>query len=147
MALSALTNSVVRFPLVAATLAVRLLVAVLLSAVQAPAAQRTASAYALLVAMARSGSMVKSLLKGRWGIDLLAVTAIASTVAVGEYVASLIIVLMLAGGERWKRSHTGAQPGNSSPCLSASRRQPTGSCRAFRRKTSRQGMSAPGMFS
>lgn len=99
MALSALTSSVVRFPLVAATLAVGLLVAVLLSAVQAPAAQWTASAYALLVAMARSGSMVKSLLKGRWGIDLLAVTAIASTVAVGEYVASLIIVLMLAGGE------------------------------------------------
>ncbi|QDG67749.1 heavy metal translocating P-type ATPase [Pseudarthrobacter sp. NIBRBAC000502772] len=99
MALSALTSSVVRFPLVAATLAVGLLVAVLLSAVQSPAAQWTASAYALLVAMARSGSMVKSLLKGRWGIDLLAVTAIASTVAVGEYVASLIIVLMLAGGE------------------------------------------------
>ena len=87
------------FPLVAATVAAGLIVAVLLASGQASAAQWTASAYALLVAAVRSGSMVKSLLRGRWGIDLLAVTAIASTVAVGEYIASLIIVLMLAGGE------------------------------------------------
>ena len=42
--------------------------------------------------------MAKEILRGHWGIDLLAVTAIISTVAVGEYIASLIIVLMLAGG-------------------------------------------------
>ncbi|MCO4250151.1 SDR family NAD(P)-dependent oxidoreductase [Pseudarthrobacter sp. MDT3-9] len=64
-----------------------------------PAARWTASAYAIVVAIIRSGSMVKALRSGRWGIDLLAVTAIAATVAVGEYVAALIIVLMLAGGE------------------------------------------------
>ncbi len=99
MSLAALRNSLVRFPLVAATVAAGLIVAVLLAIGQESAAQWTASAYALLVAAIRSGSMAKSLLRGRWGIDLLAVTAIASTVAVGEYVASLIIVLMLAGGE------------------------------------------------
>lgn len=99
MTLAALRSSVVRFPLVAATVAAGMIVAVLLATGQASAAQWTASAYALLVALFRSGYMVKSLLRGRWGIDLLAVTAIATTVAVGEYVAALIIVLMLAGGE------------------------------------------------
>ncbi|HJV98322.1 MAG TPA: heavy metal translocating P-type ATPase [Arthrobacter sp.] len=99
MTLAALRNSVVRFPLVAATLAVGLTVAVLLAVGQGQAAQWSASVYALLVAAFRSVSMVKSLLRGRWGIDLLAVTAIATTVAVGEYVAALIIVLMLSGGE------------------------------------------------
>jgi heavy metal translocating P-type ATPase len=99
MARSALTRLIVRFPLVAATLAAGLVVAVLLSAGQGSAARWAASAYAILAAAFRSVAMVRSLLRGRWGIDLLAVTAIASTVAVGEYVASLIIVLMLAGGE------------------------------------------------
>ncbi|MCP8999380.1 heavy metal translocating P-type ATPase [Pseudarthrobacter sp. RMG13] len=99
MTLAAVRTTVVRFPLVAATVAAGLIVVVLVAAGQEPAAQWTASAYALLVALFRSGSMVNSLLKGRWGIDLLAVTAIVTTVAVGEYVASLIIVLMLSGGE------------------------------------------------
>ncbi|WP_426225949.1 heavy metal translocating P-type ATPase [Pseudarthrobacter sp. DSP2-3-2b1] len=99
MTLGALRTSIARFPLVAATVAAGLVVAVLLAASQESAAQWLASAYALLVAVFRSGAMVKSLLRGRWGIDLLALTAIASTVAVGEYVAALIIVLMLAGGE------------------------------------------------
>jgi heavy metal translocating P-type ATPase len=88
-----------RFPLIAGTVVAGAAVAVLLAAGQAPAAQWTASVYALVVAVVRSGSMVKALRSGRWGIDLLAVTAIAATVAVGEYVAALIIVLMLAGGE------------------------------------------------
>jgi heavy metal translocating P-type ATPase len=88
-----------RFPLIAGTVVAGAAVAVLLAAGEAPAAQWTASVYALVVAVVRSGSMVKALRSGRWGIDLLAVTAIAATVAVGEYVAALIIVLMLAGGE------------------------------------------------
>ncbi|WP_104061308.1 heavy metal translocating P-type ATPase [Arthrobacter sp. 4R501] len=95
----ALRAAIVRFPLVAATLAVGGVVTVLLAAGEYPAARWTASVYALLVAVIRSGSMVRALLGGRWGIDLLAVTAIGATVAVGEYVAALIIVLMLAGGE------------------------------------------------
>lgn len=66
---------------------------------QEDAARLVASLYAVAAAAIRSVSMVKEILRGRWGIDLLAVTAILSTVAVGEYAASLIIVLMLAGGE------------------------------------------------
>ena len=90
---------ILQFPLVAATLAAGAAVILLLVLGAATAAQWTASAYALLIAAIRSGAMIKALIGGRWGIDLLAVTAIAATVAVGEYVAALIIVLMLAGGE------------------------------------------------
>jgi heavy metal translocating P-type ATPase len=89
----------VRFPVVAATVGIGAVVTVLLALGEDPAARWTASAYAVLIAVIRSGSMLRALLGGRWGIDLLAVTAIGATVAVGEYVAALIIVLMLAGGE------------------------------------------------
>lgn len=43
--------------------------------------------------------MVKTLRKGKYGVDLLAITAIVATLWVGEYWASLIIILMLVGGE------------------------------------------------
>lgn len=88
-----------RFPLVAGTIAAGAVVAVLLAAGEDSAAQWLASVFALLVAAGRTVSMIRALRSGRWGIDLLAVTAIAATVAVGEYVAALIIVLMLSGGE------------------------------------------------
>jgi hypothetical protein len=61
-----------RFPLIAGTVVAGAAVAVLLAAGEAPAAQWTASVYALVVAVVRSGSMVKALRSGRWGIDLLA---------------------------------------------------------------------------
>ncbi|PCS00212.1 heavy metal translocating P-type ATPase [Lactococcus fujiensis] len=43
--------------------------------------------------------MIKTLRSGSYGVDLLAITAIITTLLVGEYWASLIIVLMLVGGE------------------------------------------------
>lgn len=88
-----------RFPLVASTVLAGVIVAGLVIAGHAAAAQGTATIYSLSVALYRTVAMVKGLLRGRWGIDLLAVTAIGSTAAVGEYVASLVIVLMLTGGE------------------------------------------------
>ncbi len=57
------------------------------------------SGYALVIAGIQLVQMVKGLLVGRWGIDVLAVMAIVATVSVGEYWASLIIVFMLSGGE------------------------------------------------
>lgn len=57
------------------------------------------SLFALVIAGIQGFRMVRSLLRGHLGLDLLAVTAIVATVAVGEYWASLIIVLMLTGGE------------------------------------------------
>ena len=43
--------------------------------------------------------MVRDVLRGHVGLDILAVVAMVATLAVGEYIAALIIVLMLAGGE------------------------------------------------
>lgn len=94
-----LLHSALRFPLVTATFVVLVAVAVLTVIGLIPAAQGLASIFALSVALYRAGTMIKGLLHGRWGIDLLAVMAICSTVAVGEYLASLIVVLMLTGGE------------------------------------------------
>lgn len=57
------------------------------------------SLFALVIASLQGYRMVRSLIQGHVGLDLLAVTAIVATVAVGEYWASLIIVVMLTGGE------------------------------------------------
>ncbi len=43
-------------------------------------------------------AMIADLVKGHAGVDVLAVTAIAATLAVGEYAAAMVIVLMLTGG-------------------------------------------------
>lgn len=43
--------------------------------------------------------MVRDLISGHTGVDVLAVTAIAATLAVGEWAAAMVIVLMLTGGE------------------------------------------------
>lgn len=43
--------------------------------------------------------MVRDLMRGHWGLDILAVIAMIATLAVQEYVAGLIIALMLTGGE------------------------------------------------
>ncbi len=55
--------------------------------------------YSLVVAAWQAARMVRQLLHGSVGLDVLAVTAIVATVAVGEYVAALIVVLMLTGGD------------------------------------------------
>jgi heavy metal translocating P-type ATPase len=59
----------------------------------------TVSGFALLIAVKQGLRMVKSLVAGQFGLDVLAVTAILATVIVGEFWASLVIVLMLTGGE------------------------------------------------
>ncbi|MCG2622178.1 heavy metal translocating P-type ATPase [Arthrobacter sp. I2-34] len=88
-----------RYPLVVATLLCGVAVASFLLVGQDSAAQWLASGFSLFVAARLAVGMVRALARGRWGIDLLAVTAVVSTVLVGEYIASLIIVLMLSGGQ------------------------------------------------
>ena len=56
------------------------------------------SVYALGIAVWQAVGMVRDILRGHWGLDILAVTAIVATVLVGEYVAALLVVLMLTGG-------------------------------------------------
>ncbi|WP_144672075.1 heavy metal translocating P-type ATPase [Arthrobacter sp. U41] len=87
-----------RYPLVAGTLVALLAVLILLLSGQPVIAQIAASIYALAVAAYLAVGMARRLAGGQWGIDILAVTAIVSTVLVGEFIASMIIVLMLAGG-------------------------------------------------
>jgi heavy metal translocating P-type ATPase len=55
--------------------------------------------FTLAIAVRSGVSMVRSMLKGHIGLDVLAVTAIIATVVVGEFWASLVIVVMLTGGE------------------------------------------------
>jgi heavy metal translocating P-type ATPase len=87
-----------RYPLVTGTVAALLAVILLLASGQEATARIAASIYALPVAAYLAVGMVRRLIGGQWGIDILAVTAIVSTVVVGEFVASMIIVLMMAGG-------------------------------------------------
>ena len=55
--------------------------------------------YSLAVAAWQAWSMIRDLLRGSFGLDVLAVTAITATVLVGDHWAALIVVLMLTGGE------------------------------------------------
>ena len=43
--------------------------------------------------------MIQTLREGKYGVDILAITAIVATLAVGEYWASLMILIMLTGGD------------------------------------------------
>lgn len=63
------------------------------------AVQWFVSAYVLAVCAVQAWRMARKLFHGQFGLDLLAIMAMVSTVAVGEYWAGLVIVLMLAGGQ------------------------------------------------
>ena len=57
------------------------------------------TAYAVVIVVWQAIGMVKEMIAGKFGLDILAVVAIVATLLVGEYVASIIIILMLTGGE------------------------------------------------
>lgn len=44
-------------------------------------------------------AMIKTLKSGKYGVDILAITAIVATLFVGEYWASLVVLIMLTGGD------------------------------------------------
>lgn len=94
-----LLRSLARYPVVVATLAVGLVGGALEITGQATSARWVISAFAIIVALMQVRGMVDDLRAGSYGIDLLAVTAIGSTVVVGEYWAALVVCLMLSGGE------------------------------------------------
>ena len=87
------------YPVVSLTLVVGTLVLTLLGLGNSGPAQWVATAYVAVIIIITAVDMVKDILRGHWGLDILAVIAMVATLAVGEYVASLIIVLMLSGGE------------------------------------------------
>lgn len=88
-----------RYPIVAITLLVAAIGGALALSGYLTIAQWGISGFALLIAAIQAFGMIKNLIGGRWGIDALAIMAIVATVAVGEFWASLVIVLMLSGGE------------------------------------------------
>jgi len=88
-----------RYWAVAATLAVGLVGIVLALTGAGAAVQWLFSVAALAMAAWQAIGMVREILRGHWGLDILAITAIVATVVVGEYVAALLVVLMLTGGE------------------------------------------------
>ncbi|MFJ6003794.1 hypothetical protein [Arthrobacter sp. NPDC092385] len=58
-----------------------------------------ATSYSLTVAVVQAYAMLKDVRQGHWGVDLLALMAIIATAATGEHYASLVVVLMIAGGQ------------------------------------------------
>ena len=55
--------------------------------------------WAIFVGILLFADMIKTLRGGSYGVDILAITAIGACLAVGQFWAALIIVLMLTGGE------------------------------------------------
>jgi heavy metal translocating P-type ATPase len=84
---------------VAATIGVGVVATVLWLIGWTFAADVIVAVFAIGIAVSEAVRMISRLRRGVVGVDLLAVVAIVSTVLVGELVASLIIVLMLTGGE------------------------------------------------
>jgi len=87
-----------RYWMVVATVVIAAAGGVLFAVGSGHAASWVWGGYSAIIALIEGVRMIRSLIDHRFGIDILAVLAIGSTVAVGEYLASLIIVLMLAGG-------------------------------------------------
>src|SRR4051812_5995255 len=96
--------SVVRaYPFLIGTLVLGIVALGLQLAGQPDSARILVTAVSVAGAAAEATRMVRALLHGRAGLDVLALLAIVSTLLVGEYWASLVIVLMLEGGEALER--------------------------------------------
>ncbi|MGX7351868.1 heavy metal translocating P-type ATPase [Enterococcus canis] len=52
-----------------------------------------------LLAFSMLIEMIQTLRSGRYGVDILAITAIVATLLVGQYWASLVVLIMLTGGD------------------------------------------------
>lgn len=96
--MGAVRAAVRRHPLVVVALLMLAVVSAMLAAGEGVVAQWVASGFVILVILNTAGGMVRDILRGHYGLDILAVVAMVATVAVGEYVAALIIVVMLSGG-------------------------------------------------
>ena len=88
-----------RYPVITATIVVGAAVLALDLAEMERASRWLATLYVSAIIVWTLIGMVRDVMRGHVGLDVLAVVAMVATLAVGEYVASLIIVLMLSGGE------------------------------------------------
>lgn len=94
-----LRRAIRAYPLVASTLLVGVVGLLLLATPAREVAPWFVGVYALAIAAWEAVQMVRSLVRGNLGLDILAVTAITAAVLVGEPWAALVVVLMLTGGE------------------------------------------------
>ncbi|TQO20503.1 heavy metal-(Cd/Co/Hg/Pb/Zn)-translocating P-type ATPase [Rhodoglobus vestalii] len=97
--MTTLVAAVRRYPLVALTVVVGVVGLALNWTPASAVVPWLLSGYSLVVAAREAVSMIRRLFRKEFGLDVLAVTAIIATVLVGEYWASIVIVLMLTGGE------------------------------------------------
>ncbi|MET2010113.1 heavy metal translocating P-type ATPase [Microbacterium chocolatum] len=88
-----------RYPIITATVVVGTL-ALVLALIGRPHAAQWVSILSVsgFIAFTLIG-MIRDVVRGHVGLDILAVVAMVATLAIGEYAASLIIVLMLSGGQ------------------------------------------------
>lgn len=94
-----LVQALRRYPVIAITLVMIAVVLTLHAGGHDDVARWIATVYVGAFATWTVVGMIRDILRGHVGLDILAVLAMIATLAVGEYIASLIIVLMLAGGE------------------------------------------------
>lgn len=85
-------------PMVIVTTCVLLVVLGLLALGHPEIARIVASVYVAGFTAYTAWHMLRDIVHGHWGLDILAVVAMVSTVAVDEYIAAVLIVLMLTGG-------------------------------------------------
>lgn len=92
-------RSLWRYPVITLTVVVFVAVGILHAADAEAVGRWIATIYVAAVVAWTLVGMVRDVLRGHVGLDILAVVAMVATLAVGEYIAALIIVLMLSGGE------------------------------------------------
>lgn len=71
--------------------------------------------YPLILALALGGvplvlQLLFKMLRREFGSDLLAGISIITSVLLGEYLAGALVVLMLSGEERWRRTRSAVLP-------------------------------------
>src|SRR5699024_1266684 len=88
-----------RYPLVLTTLLVMILGGSLWLAGMASHAVWVTGVYVGGIILWVSIDMIKDILRGHWGLDILAVVAMVATLASGEYAAAIVVALMITGGQ------------------------------------------------
>lgn len=87
------------YPLVWAILILLPIVITLALTGNDPEAEIIATVFVSFVIGLTVVDMIRDILRGNFGLDILAVIAMTAALAVGEYLAALIVALMLTGGE------------------------------------------------
>lgn len=94
-----LFRAITRYPVITLTVVVSLIVLAMSLAGFDRAGRWLATLWVSAFIVWTLIGMVRDVMRGHVGLDVLAVVAMVATLAVGEYVAALIVVLMLSGGE------------------------------------------------